>query len=43
MLEDPEKDLEMDTLYMGEKGIENKFDEDNNQTKSLAMTVKAER
>ncbi|MEZ9774544.1 hypothetical protein AB4255_25570, partial [Vibrio sp. 10N.261.55.E12] len=30
-------------LYMKEKGIENGFDEDNNQIKPLAMTVKTER
>ncbi|MEZ9043379.1 hypothetical protein AB6E51_23925, partial [Vibrio sp. 10N.247.311.47] len=42
-LEDIEKDLERDTLYMKEKGIENGFDEDNNQIKPLAMTVKTER
>ncbi|PMI46066.1 DUF2913 family protein [Vibrio cyclitrophicus] len=43
MLENSEKDLERDTLYMKEKGIENGFDEDNNQIKPLAMTVKTER
>lgn len=43
MLESSEKDLERDTLYMKEKGIENGFDEDNNQIKPLAMTVKTER
>lgn len=43
MLEDIEKDLEVDTLYMKEKGIENGFDEDNNQIKPLAMTVKTHR
>ncbi|PMM00633.1 hypothetical protein BCT63_19775 [Vibrio kanaloae] len=43
MLENSEKDLERDTLYMKEKGIENGFDEDNNQIKSLAMTMKTER
>lgn len=43
MLENSEKDLERDTIYMKEKGIENGFDEDNNQIKPLAMTVKTER
>ncbi|WP_299139086.1 DUF2913 family protein [uncultured Vibrio sp.] len=43
MLEDSEKDRERDTLYMKEKGIENGFDEDNNQIKPLAMTVRTER
>ncbi|PML40329.1 DUF2913 family protein [Vibrio sp. 10N.261.52.A1] len=43
MLEDIEKGLEVDTLYMKEKGIENGFDEDNNQIKPLAMTVKTHR
>ncbi len=43
MLESSEKDLEMDTLYMKEKGIENGFDEDNNQIKPLAMTVRTHR
>lgn len=43
MLENSEKDLERDTLYMKEKGIEKGFDEDNNQIKPLAMTVKTER
>lgn len=43
MLENSEKDLKRDTLYMKEKGIENGFDEDNNQIKPLAMTVKTER
>lgn len=43
MLENSEKDLERDTLYMKEKGIENGFDEDNNQIKPLAMTVKTHR
>ncbi|MEZ9043059.1 DUF2913 family protein, partial [Vibrio sp. 10N.247.311.47] len=42
-LEDIEKDLERDTLYMKEKDIENGFDEDNNQIKPLAMTVKTHR
>nr|AKN40728.1 hypothetical protein [Vibrio tasmaniensis] len=43
MLENSEKDLEKDTLYMKEKGIESGFDEDNNQIRPLAMTVKTER
>lgn len=43
MLENSEKDLERDTLYMKEKGIENGFDEDNNQIKPLPMTVRTER
>ncbi|WP_299141111.1 DUF2913 family protein [uncultured Vibrio sp.] len=43
MLENSEKDMEGDTLYMKEKDIENGFDEDNNQIKPLAMTVKTER
>ncbi|WP_299695802.1 DUF2913 family protein, partial [uncultured Vibrio sp.] len=43
MLEDSEKDLERDTLYMKDKGIENGFDENNQQIKPLPMTVKTHR
>lgn len=43
MLEDPTNEMERDTLYMKEKSIEQGFDEDNNQIKPLAMTVKTHR
>lgn len=43
MLEDIEKEIERDTLYMKEKSVEQGFDEDSNQIKPLAMTVKTHR
>lgn len=43
MLEDPEKEIEQDTLYMQEEGVEQGFDKDNNQIKPLAMTIKTQR
>ncbi|WGW00191.1 DUF2913 family protein [Vibrio sp. YMD68] len=43
MLEAPEKELEQDTIYLKEKNVEQGFDDDNNQIKPLAMTVKTHR
>ncbi|CAK3965639.1 DUF2913 domain-containing protein [Vibrio crassostreae] len=43
MLEDIEKEIERDTLYMKEKSVEQGFDEDNNQIKPLSITVKTNR
>ncbi|MCF7498012.1 DUF2913 family protein [Vibrio sp. L5-1] len=43
MLENLEKEMERDTLYMKEKSIEQGFDEDNNQIKPLPMKVKTHR
>ena len=43
MLEDIEKEIERDTLYMKEKSVEQGFDEHNNQIKPLAITVKTNR
>ncbi|NOH36406.1 DUF2913 family protein [Vibrio chagasii] len=43
MLEDIEKEIERDTLYMKEKSVEQGFDKDNNQIKPLAITVKTNR
>ncbi|OCH57269.1 MULTISPECIES: DUF2913 family protein [Vibrio] len=43
MLENAEEAMEIDTLYMKAKGVENGFDADNNQIKPLTVAVKTQR
>lgn len=43
MLENAEEAMEIDTLYMSEKSVENGFDADNNQIKPLTVAVKTQR